>query len=287
MIDVRKLAAAFHFLLNPGRYGHPSLKWLFDTSSRCDARFEARFGEAFKRIRSDTEFQYVDIDGEPFVWPKSSPIGDLKQILSELIQDDHPHHYDVKPTKITPNDIVLDIGAGEGAFAAAVAAKGAKVVLVEPSRTMQRVIRKLFILRKLGDPCLFQYLIGDTNTQTQFLEDAGNPGGSRATLDQIADSYPVEMLTLDEFAVRHLQSGVTYIKCDAEGWDCKILKAGRALLEKYQPKISVTTYHDRVDYRDISEFLHGLNYRCSGKGLLFSGGALRTVMLHAVPRLPS
>ena len=93
------------------------------------------------------------------------------------------------------------------------------------------------------------------------------------------------MLTLDEFAVRHLQKGVTYIKCDAEGWDWKILKAGCALLKK--SKISVTTYHNSTDYRGISEFLHGLNYSCSGKGLLYSGGAPRTLMLHAVPRLPS
>jgi FkbM family methyltransferase len=285
MIDVTKVAAAFQFLLNPGRYGNPSLKWLFHTSSRCDARFEARFGEAFKRIRSDAEFQYTVINGETFVWPKSSPIDRLKQILSELIQEDHPHHYDVPPTKITPNDIVLDIGASEGAFAASAMARGAKVVLVEPSRTMQRVIRQLFMLRKLGEPRLFEYLLGDVHAQTQFLEDVGNPGGSRAIPDRTTDTYPVEMLTLDEFALRHLQKGVTYIKCDAEGWDCKILKGGCELLKKYRPKISVTTYHNRADYREISEFLHGLNYSCSGKGLLYSGGALRTLMLHAVPRL--
>jgi FkbM family methyltransferase len=287
MIDVRKVAAAFQFLLNRGRYGNPSLKWLFHTSSQCDARFEARFGEAFKRIRSDADFQYAVVNGETFVWPKSSPIGCLKQILSELIQEDHPHHYDVPPTKITANDIVLDIGASEGAFAAWAVARGAKVVLVEPSRTMQRVIRQLFLLRKLGEPRLFEYLLGDVHAQTQFLEDVNNPGGSRGVPSRTADTYPVEMLTLDEFALRHLQEGVTYIKCDAEGWDCKILKAGFALLQKYRPKISVTTYHNRADYRDISEFLHELNYSCSGKGLLYSGGALRTLMLHAVPRVPS
>jgi FkbM family methyltransferase len=284
MINARKIVAAFHFLLNPGRYGNPSLKWLFHTSSRCDARFEARFGEAFKQIPSDAEFLYVVINRETFVWPKSTPIGCLKQILSELIQEDHPHHYDVPPTKITANDIVLDIGACEGAFAASAMAKGAKVMLVEPSRTMQRVIRQLFMLRELGEPRLFEYLLGDVHAQIQFLEDGGNPGGSRAVPGRTVDTYPVEMLTLDEFALRHLQKGVTYIKCDAEGWDYKILKAGSALLKKYRPKISVTTYHNRTDYRDISELLHGLNYSCSGKGLLYSGDALRTLMLHAVPR---
>ena len=243
--------------------------------------------EAFNGVRSDGEFQYVTIYGETFVWPKSSPIEPLKQILSEVIQEDHPHHYDVRPTKITANDIVLDIGAAEGAFAAAAISKGAEVILVEPSRTMQGVIRQLFRLRKLGEPSLFEYLLGDVFTQTQFFEDKGNPGASRSVHGQPAGTYPVETLTLDEFASRHLRKGVNYIKCDAEGWDYKILKSGRALLEKYRPKISVTTYHNQADYREISEFLCELNYRCSGKGLLYSGGALRTLMLHAVPRVPS
>jgi len=72
MIGVIKVVAAFHFLLNPGQYGHPSWKWLYHTSTRCDARFAAGFGEAFKRIQSDEEFQYVLVNGETFVWPKSS-----------------------------------------------------------------------------------------------------------------------------------------------------------------------------------------------------------------------
>jgi FkbM family methyltransferase len=284
MIEVKKLTAALHFLLNPRQYGNPSLKWLYNTSTRCDARFGARFGEAFKQIQSDEEFQYVCINGEPFVWPKASPIHSLKQILSELIQEDHPHHYDVPPTKINPGDLVLDVGAAEGAFAAATILKGAEVLLVEPSRTMQRVIARLFRLRGLGEPCLFGYLLGDVPAEFQFLEEIGNPGGSRPVSGQIAGSYPVEIVTLDEFAARHLPHGATYIKCDAEGWDYKILKSGGALLEKYHPKIAVTTYHNQTDYRDISGFLFGLDYICSAKGLLYDGGTLRTLMLHAVHR---
>jgi hypothetical protein len=90
MIDVPKLAAAFQFLLNPRRCGRPNLKWLFSTATRCGARFDARFREAFEQIQSDGEFQYVVINGETFVWPKSSPIDCLKQILGELIQEDLP-----------------------------------------------------------------------------------------------------------------------------------------------------------------------------------------------------
>lgn len=182
MIDITKVAAAFQILLNRGRYGNPSLKWLFYTSSRCDARFEARYGEAFKRIRSDAEFQYVVINGETFVWPKSSHIGCFKQILSELIQKDRPHHYDFPPTEITANDTVLDIGASEGAFAASAMARGAKVMLVEPSRTMQRVIRQLFMLRKLGEPCLFQFCLAMFMHKPNFLR-------MRATQAQVAQRW--------------------------------------------------------------------------------------------------
>ena len=60
--------------------------------------------------------------------------------------------------------------------------------------------------------------------------------------------------------------------------------SGRETIKKYRPKIAVTTYHNATDYSVIATFLESLNYRCYGKGLLFSGDAFRTVMLHGVSK---
>jgi FkbM family methyltransferase len=149
---------------------------------------------------------------------------------------------------------------------------------------MGNVIKRLFELRNLPAPRIVQCLLGENESESYFLDDPDNPGASGVVEQPVKSSYAVRTMTLDEFARIHLPRGLTYIKCDAEGWDAQILMSGRETIKKYQPKIAVTTYHNAADYRTISDYLESLGYRCSGKGLLFRGGELRTVMLHGVPK---
>jgi FkbM family methyltransferase len=280
---VQKLRAIWPVFAKWNRYGRPSFGWLLHTSSKCDRLFALKHASSFHNVVVDEEFQYVTIDQQVFVWPKNAPTSSLIQLLSELLQTDHPHHYDVEPTTIGPTDIVLDIGACEGAFSAAAANKGAETIMIEPSRRMAKVINRLFELRHLPAPKIVQCLLGEDEKESHFLDDSDHPGASRAVEKAVISSYPVRTMTLDEFARNHLPRGLTYIKCDAEGWDARILMSGRETIKKYQPKIAVTTYHNAADYRIISNYLESLGYICSGKGLLFTGD-IRTLMLHGVPK---
>jgi FkbM family methyltransferase len=280
---MQKLLAIWPVCAKWNAYGRPSIVWVFRTSKKCDLRFALRHAWSFQNVATDENFQYVTIDKQTFVWPKGAPIYSLIQLLSELLQTDHPHHYDAEPTKIGPDDIVLDIGACEGAFSAAVATKGAEIILIEPSLCMGNVINRLFTLRDLPAPRIFQCLLGENEKFSNFLDDSDNPGRSSVVDQPAKSSYPVRTMTLDAFARTNLPRGLTYIKCDAEGSDARILMSGRETIKKYKPKIAVTTYHNVADYGTISNFLISLGYRCSGKGLLLSGNAFRTVMLHGVP----
>jgi FkbM family methyltransferase len=279
---MQKLRSIWPVFAKWNRYGRPSPAWILRTSSKYDRRFALKHASSFNNVTTDEKFQYVTIDGKVFVWPKNAPIASLVQLLSELLQPNHPHHYDVEPTTICPGDIVLDIGACEGAFAAGAAEKGAETVLIEPSILMGEVIKRLFQLRDLPGPRIIQCLLGDTENETYFLDHPVSPGASRVVEQSVKSSYPVRTMTLDQFARMYLPHGLTYIKCDAEGWDAQILISGRETIKEYQPKIAVTTYHNVSDYRAISDYLESLGYRCSGKGLFF-GGELRTLMLHGVP----
>src|ERR1700726_1474226 len=152
---MEKLLAIWPVCAKWNAYGRPSIVWVFRTSKKCDLRFALRHAWSFQNVATDENFQYVTIDKQTFVWPKGAPISSLIQLLSELLQTDHPHHYGAEPTKIGPDDIVLDIGACEGAFSAAVASKGAEIILIEPSLSMGKVINRLFTLRDLPAPAIF------------------------------------------------------------------------------------------------------------------------------------
>jgi FkbM family methyltransferase len=276
-----KPRAILKFLLHRGSQGRPALSWLFRTTSPIDSAFIRLHRAALTQLSKDADFQYLQLEGEVFVWPKDAPITPLLHLLSELLQTNHPHHYNVQPTPVEIGDIVLDIGACEGAFSAFAVEQGAQVVMIEPSRYMARVIKRLFDLRKLPSPIIVECLLGQKAGQLNFEDNPTNPGASRLAECATDFSYLVPVLTLDEFAAKHLPHGVTYIKCDAEGSDAKIVMSGRQLLLKYTPKIAVTTYHNSTDYPVIEQFLLNLGYRCKGKGLVYSSGEFRTLMLHA------
>jgi FkbM family methyltransferase len=145
---------------------------------------------------------------------------------------------------------------------------------------MARVIKRLFKIRKLLCPVIVPCLLGDKAGELNFEDNPSNPGASRLT-DRATDlSYPVPVLTLDKFVAKYLPHGVTFIKCDAEGSDARIIMSGRKTLLKYKPKIAITTYHNSHDYQIMERFLLDLGFACKGKGLLYSAGEFRTLMLH-------
>lgn len=284
---MKQIRALFRFLTRWSEEGRPSLIWLWRTSRRMNAAFAHRYTNEFAQAQYDDDFQYVTVKGKVFVWPRRSPIEALSEFLSELLQEQHPHHYITPSTPIDANDTVLDIGACEGGFSAFAAEKGANVIAIEPSRLMKRVMEKLFQLRGLPSPRIVSCLLGEGTTEVPFVDNQDKPGSSISTDQPSELSYPVRIMTLDEFVRKYLPNGLSYIKCDAEGWDAKILMSGRESLLKYRPKIAVTTYHHAGDYRTIASFLTSLDYKCDGKGLLYfpHQGEYRTLMLHATPKV--
>jgi len=283
---IKQLRALARYLTHWVEQGRPSLLWLCRSSRRMNAAFVLRHKRELADVSRDDEFQYVTIEGKIFVWPGRSSIEALAEFLSELLQKQHPHHYDASLTPIEATDTVLDVGACEGAFSAFAAEKGAKVISIEPSRFMSRVIKRLFELRGLPPSQIVNCLLGESERELPFKDDHDKPGSSGPVEEASEFSYPVPMLTLDDFVGQYLPGGLTYIKCDAEGWDSYILRSGREAIIRYKPKIAITTYHNSEDYRIIAGFLSPLGYTCRGKGLLYfpHQGEYRTLMLHASHR---
>jgi len=275
---LKKISSICGLLAKGGPERDVSLKWLLNTSSRIEARFLASTRIAQS---ADGEFQYFNAKGREFVWPLKASPHKLFYLLSELLEEDHPHHYEWGPTRIVPGDHVLDIGCCEGGFAAEAVATGARVTAIEPSKANTRLIERLFLLRNLPQPEIINCLLGSEVREMHFEDIPSNPGGSSVRPAPSTTTYPVPMLTLDSLMDRGLLGAVDFIKCDAEGNDAEILKGGERFLRHHPTKIAVTTYHRDGDFREIHDFLSSLGYKVRGKGFLFSGEKLRVLMLHA------
>jgi len=274
-IQIRKLAS----LLWPSdREMAVSPRWLFVRAGRLNETFVKN-----ARIASEVtnDLQVVTVNGEAYVWPAKADIYALLTILCELKNSNHPHQYIYGNTKVVAGDVVVDIGACEGSFSAYAAGLGAEVIAVEPSQIMMRVINALFELRGLRKPTIANTLLGGEPQSLHFTDNPDNPGGSRVAGQADANSYPVPVTTLDGMVTSLGLKQVDFIKCDAEGADVGILKSGKKTLEKFHPKLAITTYHGTNDFLDLFSFLKPLGYKIEGKGLLYTNNEFRVLMLHA------
>ena len=235
---------------------------------------------ARRPLREHGEFVRADVGGQLFLWPRNCAIRPFWFHLSEILIASHPHQYNYGPTKIGPEDVVLDIGACEGSFSALVTARCKRVVAVEPSPSMCRLIEELFRLRKERCPQILKCLLGSEPGNAYFLEDADNPGASRITADPAPGALEVPVRTLDEL-VKTMEDKPTFIKCDAEGAEMEIFSGGKEFLKEFHPKLAITTYHNDRDYADLHGLLTGLGYRVMGKGLQCHHQRYRVVMIHA------
>ena len=280
-MDVQHLTRRFRAVWNLARTDGPesevSKVWLLRNAKQKDRHFASAMRYAMSR---EGEYTKITIGNEVFLWPADRPAASALILLSELLTEDHPHQYVWGPTRIAKDDIVLDIGACEGSFAALMTGRGNRVIAVEPSRTMCKLIRELFKIRSQPCPMIKECLLGDRCTTVYFAENAENPGASRMCKQSEEGAYAVPMITLDELG-EELDAKPTFIKCDAEGAANSIFSGGLSFLARYKPKLAIATYHTDREYRQLYDLLKAIGYQVQGKGLLLSGDRFRVMMLHA------
>jgi FkbM family methyltransferase len=274
----RKALAVLRLLQTKGPEADIPKRWLLHTSSRLDRQF-VRENEV--QVTPYGEYNRVEIQGQTLLWPSDAPMIPLLQIASELLSPGHPHHYEYRHTRVTPDDVVLDIGACEGSFAALVTSRSRHVIAVEPSKAMCDLMRKLFALRQERCPEIVNCLLGNEPSVAHFKEDLANPGASRISSQAVPGSYPVPVRTLDDL-IEELAEKPTFIKCDAEGAEYGIFSGGQHFLRAFHPRLAITTYHNDRDYMEVHRLLKSLGYRVEGKGFLYTGlGVVRGHMIHA------
>jgi FkbM family methyltransferase len=211
-------------------------------------------------------FNKVSIDGVVIFWPVAASMRALWMVLAEILLPDHPHYYDSPPTVIGEGDVVLDIGACEGAFALTAARKAAKVIAVEPSRVMQEGLSMSAECMRLSNFVCVEALLGAEQGEVGFFDNSKNPlNGKVAPLGEC--SYTVPSMTLDDLCAKHAPDGLTYIKCDAEGQDVEIIKSGKKALDAWRPKLAVATYHAPDHFSELRVFLEKCGYEVAAQGL--------------------
>ena len=217
--------------------------------------------------------------GLVFFWQGSVDNNLYNSIAQEF--DPHcPHYYTTPPVRLTPQSLVVDVGACEGLFAFRVLRQGlaARVICFEPSARTADYLRRgaevngvgdrittevMAVSRQSGEVC---FLEGGSPEANRIVPAADAPGATRIRAVALDDYCSERQLKL---AARDL------IKIDAEGADLDVLRGAETLIQRCAPQIAVTTYHKEDHAREILAYLKSLQpgYRFRVKGFSIFGGA--------------
>lgn len=239
---------------------------------------ESYYKKAVKMIRSaETDGFYVKVFlkgfDDPVFWPSEMRIKDLHQMIVESLYPDNWHFYEIPETTVSDSDVVVDCGAAEGLFSLTVAKRCRQVFLIEPTEQFYSCLEQTFshytnvkIMKVALADVTGKGTITNEGISSRLVSGGGENGIQTATLDDLFLNGPLP---------------VTYIKMDIEGMEYQVIRGAIQLIEKYHPRLAITTYHDRNHEQEIRMLLASVvpGYKFRAKGIYQGSGC--PVMLHA------
>jgi len=178
--------------------------------------------------------KYVLLDGKRLYF-KSSSVKRIRNIYNSLLIEQDvrsPHRYLTDSFNITPNDILVDIGAAEGNFTLSVIEKVKKAYIFETNKRWIKALNATFAPWK-----------DKVEIINKFVSD--NNDKNNVSLDTFFRNNP----------------GINFIKIDAEGAESSIIKGAENILSR-QPncKVVTCTYHKRDDEVVLYDMLKKMGF---------------------------
>lgn len=143
---------------------------------------------------------------------------------------------------IKEGNVVVDCGANIGLFSAIAGKKSSLVYAFEPDRE----IIKLYLekTKKWNQNIQIQpYALSSNCGKAVFSRNKDDMGGGSLMNSKSDDTFEVETITLDQFAIKNKVEKIDFIKADIEGAERELLLGATEVMRKMHPKLSICTYH--------------------------------------------
>ena len=167
---------------------------------------------------------------------------------------------------LPPAPFIMDVGFNRGDFSreALRLRPQARIVGFEPAASMQRVFASGFADEPRVE--LLPFAVGNTRGEAEFHDSADGNSSLVGEAPAAADTYRVQMVTLDDLACDRGWSGIDLLKIDAEGYDLHVLEGAERLLERQAIAIFSFEYNapwiaSRRFLKDACTYLEDKPYR--------------------------
>lgn len=281
---------------------HPGLFSLADASMGLgDVALPKRIVEKnlARRLAAETEIQQIEPNlsvvrmkdtGLIFYWlDQVTP--NLYYTIKQEFDPRCPHFYTTPPVKLSPESLILDVGACEGLFAFRTLKSGlaGRVICFEPSSRTAHYTRRGAAENGLGSRITVEEMaVGRQSGPVRFVESASATANRVENINGASEansSSVIHCTSLDDYcAEKKISLGPRdLIKIDAEGFDFDILLGAEKIIRGSNPQISVTTYHKDSHTEEIVNWLRAIQprYKLRLKGFSSWTDRPRPVLLQA------
>lgn len=190
----------------------------------------------------DEKFSYYKIKGfeNQFIFPNNVPYHNFAQVISEGMQPNHWHFYEIQNTKVQPNDVIVDCGSAEGFFAYKNLKKAKKIYLIEPLPIFVESLNKNFLNETNIE--ILPIALGNENASATIVLNESSPIASKISTSNFPNGVPIEIKTIDSlFYEKGIE--INYLKADLEGFEESMILGALKTIKTYKPKIAITVYH--------------------------------------------
>lgn len=232
------------------------------------------------KVDEDADYIYYKIKNldDIFCYPKQASYHHFAQVVTEGMNRNHWHYYEIPETIVTSDDIVVDCGSAEGFFAFKYQNIAKKIYAVEPLPLFVATLEKLFVHNHKVE--ILPIALGN-HESSLFMQP--NSIGSICKTEITKEEEPffikVNSTTIDaEFAEKNIP--ITYIKADLEGFEENMILGALKTIKINKPKIAITTYHKGQDFQKLIDIIQNVvpEYDYKVKGIESIEG--KPVMLH-------
>ncbi|MBB4037582.1 hypothetical protein GGR21_003502 [Dysgonomonas hofstadii] len=144
------------------------------------------------------------------------------------------HCYLSENFDVSPDSILIDVGAAEGNFSLSVVEKAKKIYLFEMEPQWKKTLEKTF-----------------------------EPWKDKVTVinKYVSDTDSDDTIKLDTFLDQeNIKDEKLFIKLDVEGAEAQVLEGAKHTLERDDVKIAICTYHNQNDHQELSAIMNGKAY---------------------------
>jgi FkbM family methyltransferase len=161
---------------------------------------------------------------------------------------------------IKQGDLVFDVGAWYGDFAALAAVEfGAVVYAFEPDNKNYDMLQKTIDLNAGMRGEIIPVKVGvGANKSKAFINLYNQNWRGGADISE-KHGQACDITTIDDFVHENNVQKVDFIKADIEGFEREMLKGATATLRTFAPKISICTYHLPDDPQILRDLIQKAN----------------------------